>query len=203
MAQRLSFVIAGKLSSILDLDDSSYQWLKYFLECKLLTLANCVVIFTIAAVLHQFLAALVFSLFFLLLRKFAGGYHARTPLQCSILSYLICFSSIYIAHVIPHVAHIIASVILWLISGIAVFIFAPVDHPDLQLSNWEKVRLKFHSRVVIICECGFALCAFFLPVQSYYVMLASISIFAGAVTMTGGQIYNKWEERRNEKAEHS
>lgn len=175
MAQRTSSIIAGKLSSMLNLDDSTYQWLKYFLECKLITLANFVAIFTLAAILHQLLAALVFSLFFLILRKFTGGYHARTPLQCGIFSCAMCFATIYIAYAIPPDAYVAVSITLLLVSSVGVYCLAPVDHPNLQLSESEKRRLKSQSRIVIICECILAACAFLTPVPSYYVMLASMS----------------------------
>ncbi|MCI8307336.1 MAG: accessory gene regulator B family protein [Lachnospiraceae bacterium] len=77
------------------------------------------------------------------LRQFAGGYHAKTPLRCEIISYLTYFlililSTSNICGLLPPIIYIITYILCWTV----IFRIAPVDTAAKRLSLSQKRKLK-------------------------------------------------------------
>ncbi len=96
------------------------------------------------------------------MRHFAGGFHASTPLKCTILSYGTFFIAIFATPALVawmnHILWIPIYIMLW----ISVLAVAPVDTPNKRLDSDQKKRLyKLCIVTCIVMTCLFAALWFF------------------------------------------
>lgn len=108
-------------------------------------------IFTIALLTHQVLGALFFALFYIPLRIFAGGYHAREFRGCNLLS-IISFTLFCLT--VPLVTSIPQSTIyiLIMICSVTIFALAPIADPNKPFEGNDENRNRFRTRIVLVTE---------------------------------------------------
>ena len=100
---------------------------------NILNLVTTVIIGLVLGVLWQML---LFMAAYIPLRSFAGGYHAKTPLRCYILSVLLHTA---IALAIKYVdLHIYFQLGLLISASITVFLLSPVGNENKPLDELEK-----------------------------------------------------------------
>lgn len=94
------------------------------------------IVFSIAAVLLKLPdKMIIFVAFYAPIRKFAGGYHAKTRVGCLLLSLLSTLLMIYISLVISRSPMwYIGAILCMALSIILIFAFAPIDHHNRRLS---------------------------------------------------------------------
>jgi accessory gene regulator protein AgrB len=130
----------------------------------------------------------------------AGGYHAKTPGRCNVLTF-----SVYIANMIlislmkSHITYPLMYTINMIII-VMIFRAAPVDHKNRVLDEFELSKAKKSSRitgVIIVGFCAVSLVLFGLSnTISISTMMgaftASISLFIGSLAR-GGEKYEEAE----------
>lgn len=105
--------------------------------------------FILGMIFHIVLSSVVFFIAFFVIRRFAGGFHAKTELHCQIFSLSFLFLSIAaIKYTMLNVNYQIL-VIINLICTILLPLTSPADTPQKQLSNMEKK--KFKKIIAVIC----------------------------------------------------
>lgn len=95
---------------------------------------------------NQVLNVVIFHFFYDNLRRYTGGYHAKSKIKCFIISCLIIVSSITFWKIIPQYAYNIVAISLSLISTVIILIFAPIDNTSKQFDINEK---KFFRKKLI------------------------------------------------------
>lgn len=92
------------------------------------------------------LAICCYIVCFCMLRKYAGGYHAKSVIGC----YLMTVGSAIIMLLTIRFCRLPIAVIIavWLVSGIIVFLFAPVQNRNKRLDELEQ--LVYRRRAIII-----------------------------------------------------
>ncbi len=88
------------------------------------------------------LPSVFFFVTFFVIRRFAGGYHAKTELQCQIMSLSFLFLSILAMKFLLFNIDDIYLIILNLICVILLPIFSPADTPQKPLSLNERKKFK-------------------------------------------------------------
>ena len=88
----------------------------------------------------HFLSACIYIVTITPLKTLSGGAHAKTPLMCSIISYSVFFLTVYAIPNIRIAPGISFATIILL--GILIFIHAPVNHPNKQLSEDQRKRIR-------------------------------------------------------------
>lgn len=84
------------------------------------------------------------------LRKYAGGYHAKTKVQCYLISVgmlVVAFALLYQPAYHPTVHFILVA-----FSGSYIFMNAPVDHKNKVLDMTERRVYRKRTRIVLILE---------------------------------------------------
>ena len=125
---------------------------------------------------------ILFMIVFFGLRGTTGGYHAKTPTCCYLMTVI---SYLLIMHVIAPVvgSNIIFSIIMVIFASIVIFIFAPVNHPNLDLNEIE-IRMCQHSsrcRVFLLVSCvGIA---YMLSIGISYVTYVILGLALDAVSI--------------------
>ena len=114
----------------------------------------------IAAVLQAFWGAVLFMLFFIPLRSYAGGYHQSSYLRCYLLS-VASFAGLgltcpFLARVLP--LWVVGALLL--LAAAAIFWRAPVADPNKPLDDTQRVKYRARARITLLLELA-ALAAFY------------------------------------------
>ena len=97
-------------------------------------------------ILQEWRITACFVFVFAIVRKFSGGYHAKTELQCTFFSILSIFAGVEITRmIVPGWGLRIA----FLISVLIILIFSPIDSPNKRIDRNEKRDL---CKIVFIIE---------------------------------------------------
>lgn len=117
----------------------------YGAEILLSTVLNGIIALIIASITNTIMPSLIFLASFILLRRTAGGYHAKTHVRC--MTILICIQIVFVLIInnIPQTVIPLYSYISIIFSGISIYIFSPVEHPNKKLKNTEKSLLRKKS----------------------------------------------------------
>lgn len=150
----------------------------YALEKMYTAIVNIVITILIAFLFHMEFEILVFMLFYIPLRNTAGGFHAKTRTQCTILS----VASILI---LIKSAVLVAEFRLWQwIVAISIFIvlflvykFAPVDTANKRLTPEIKLHKRKRAKQIAWIESLILLtCILILPTMKIYIVTAVMAM---------------------------
>ena len=113
--------------------------------------AEQVITYTLLAMVclwtHNILEGLIYAVAFKGIRQYSGGYHAKTLLGCLVGTIAMLLAVVrWIAPFLQ--THPIVMIFLVIISICVLFIFSPVNHPNLNLSKEENPVMKLTGKIV-------------------------------------------------------
>lgn len=110
-------------------------WFRYVLAKKISTILVGIPFLILAFAISNFLSAISFFATYFFVRKYIGGFHAKTVLGC--LSFSLLMELVFLG-VLPYL--ITTPVLLGIlgISVLAILTLAPYNHPNLHLTHEEK-----------------------------------------------------------------
>lgn len=139
-------------------DSSNEDWLRYGIEVRLVTLYVLIPLFVLACFLSGLQCAMPFFASFFFLKRFTGGYHAKTPHGCLLVSLLL---EVFFLTVIHPRLNSVGILLIDLFCFISIFLLAPYNHPGLHLTTEERNALvRASRRTVIILILGNILCMY-------------------------------------------
>lgn len=179
------------------IDEKNSDVYQYGIQ-QLLTLILNLISFLIIGVLFQVvLPTLLFIFFYAVLRIYAGGYHASTPIRCYLFSNVIVILFIIIFKYLP-MTYVGCNFSL-LVSSIFIFFFSPVGSKNKPLDEKEKKHYRTKSIVILLAEIivqqilwriGFSIGGYSI----------SLAIDAVCFMMLLGWIKNKCDNKLKNKA---
>ena len=150
MFQKSTGKITGWLCEKGIIKKSDYEVYEYGIQNLLTVLWNIVTFFAIGAIFHMAFRTLEFVLFYSVLRIYAGGYHANTPIKCYGISNLIILLFIFLFHYLP--INKIGFSVVALICLIYIFCFSPVGTKNKPLDADERKHYKRKACIIIVIE---------------------------------------------------
>ncbi len=129
----------------------------YGFQQGFLLLLNIITTIVIGLIFNMLWQCIVFSLAYIPLRSYAGGYHAKTQLRCYFFSVAMMIIVILIIKYIPWFD--LSVIILTLISSGVILSLAPVEDINKPLSPKEMQVYKKISRLILLFEV-FLVCIF-------------------------------------------
>lgn len=134
----------------------------------------CAILIAVSVGLGKVKEGIIFAVSFMMLRQVTGGFHATTFLKCLIGSVTIFVLSLEVFANLVNNYRAIAT-LLCIISCICIIVCAPVNHPNLMLSQMEKGRLRFASRVVLSVEVALIVLGYIFRLKyQWHIMMAVI-----------------------------
>ncbi|MDD2505187.1 MAG: accessory gene regulator B family protein [Bacilli bacterium] len=122
------------------------QEIKYGLEAIYLNVSKFIVFFTINAFFGIFKESLLFLLFYVPLRSFSFGFHAKKSITCWILSAIAFIGFPYLATLISF--SMITKILVIIYSIFIFYIYSPADTPNRPIID-KKYRLKIKTNTMI------------------------------------------------------
>lgn len=121
----------------------------YALKIFIKGFVNVVTVIVIGQIMSLLIESLVLFASFYILRKFTGGYHAHSFITCYMSSIIIFSLSLLLLKNASSVDTWIWYVLI-IISNLIIITFAPIKHPNKQISKKEANIFKIVSIILII-----------------------------------------------------
>ncbi len=171
------------------LRDEERELYEYGYEAMLNQTINILISIAIAIWLKMPIAVVVFLVCYIPLRSYCGGYHARTNLGCTIISALLLLGICLLLKVIPETIDIPLAVSAFVICGVLVFRYAPVEDSNKPLDAEEILHYRKMSRMVWLLETCVAIPAYLIYRPAGLVIVLSHGVFSVVLCM--GMIRNR------------
>lgn len=170
---KISTLLSEEIGLRLNSSDNDKEVYAYSIEVLLSFFINLIILSLTAYILKKSAELITFIVFFSGLRSFAGGYHAKTHIECISLSFCLfivsALSSTYLREY--------GNSILFLgiaFSLIMVFLLAPSESENKPLSKKERKKYKTISRIVVIILSLLAICLYFTREVTGYIYITAI-----------------------------
>lgn len=109
-------------------------------------------IFVVSIFFHMFPGALAFLLFFVPLRSYAGGCHARTVFSCYLISVVSFAAFCFLVPIISNVASNPVCHLFLVICTIVILILAPIADENKPITITEAKRYKIRTITILAVE---------------------------------------------------
>ena len=126
-------------------------WFQYGLEKRVSTILVAFPFFVLAIVLTNAVTAAFFYISFYWLRARTNGYHSNTIIGCFVVSLLL--DSLFCGLIYP-LLNFQNVLVFMAFSAVAVFLLAPYNHPNINLSKEAVALCRKHARWRIFCLAG-------------------------------------------------
>lgn len=153
MFTRIAEAITIKLLENNIIKSEQYEICRFGFKQGLTIILNIITVIVIGIVVGEFGQAILFIGLYVPLRSNAGGYHARTSLQCYIYSIFLMIAILLVMRylVIPY----FICFIITITSCVMIFILAPVEDINKPLDDTEQIVYKKRTREITILELTF------------------------------------------------
>lgn len=144
MIGHISEALAKKWVSKEIISKEDFELYRYGLFVVLSSLELLIFTLILGIFFKIIIPSLVFFIVFFIIRRFAGGLHAKTELHCQIITLLLLFSSIAVMKYFLSNSNIDYKyfLILYFVSALLLSLFSPADTPQKPLDFKEKIKFK-------------------------------------------------------------
>ncbi len=190
MISKLSKIITNKLILKYNIDNEDADVYAYSIFMVLSFLFFVVLSCSLGIALNCFFESLVFSISFQLLRKYAGGYHARTEKMCIILTSVSSFASIILMRLAQSIELYNVALILSVFLGVVICVLAPIDTPENPLSKDEMIYFRKISVCIVLVIFLILIISFVLKIEKIFVACCMSFVLEG-ILLLAGKLKNK------------
>lgn len=173
-------VITERVVTILQgngiIEEEDRELYSYGLQQGFIIIWNILTTVIIGIIFGQVWESILFMLTYFPLRSSAGGYHARTPLRCYLLSIIMIIAVLISMRL--HIWNSVISFMSVIVSSVVILLLAPVEDSNKPLDATESVVFKKRTKAVLYVLVGMVLFFQFvkLPDASYCITLALIAL---------------------------
>lgn len=116
--------------------------IQYGIEREKIILVSIAIILGLGCVFDIFYLSIIFSLAFCALRRYAGGYHAKTQKRCYVISLIILIMSFIIMKYISKLDHVEGLILLMAFCCGIIWHFAPIENKNKSLDELEQKKIS-------------------------------------------------------------
>ena len=163
----------------------------YCFEVMLSTIINALLILIIALITHCVFESILYSVCFLVLRSYAGGYHAKSHIGCVCTLMFFYGSFLLMVKIFNSEVLKIINVVFANFSLLLVFLFAPVDSKNNPLDEERRLLLGKKAIISTIVIITVAELINFSTVNTKLSFAMLSAVFAVAISLIVGIIKNR------------
>ncbi|MGN9165753.1 accessory gene regulator ArgB-like protein [Tissierellaceae bacterium HCP3S3_D8] len=173
------FVINGII------EDEERDIYSYGLHQGLLIIINIMTAMLIGFIFKGLWEVIIFMMAYIPLRIYGGGYHAKTELRCYFFSVALIVISLLLIRSIPIVKFTVLAIAS--ISGVIVYVLAPVEDKNKPLDDIENKVYKRRTRIILAIEILAVLVLYILGFKEASLVI-SVAILMLSLMMIGGRL---------------
>lgn len=159
-----------------------YDWCVYFLQGKVYTAFVLFAILCFFSIFFGFINTGVFMLVLIKLRNHTGGYHAKSFLNCFVLSVIIVLFGLQAGLLFSKVSLLLPLAALSL-SVLIILKLAPINHPNIHFTTKEFAANKVLVQKFILAVSAIALMLMLLNWQIAYIIISAVMTDALSVVL--------------------
>lgn len=179
--------LTKKLSHHNVIASEQYEICRFGFQQGLTILLNFLTIAAIGLAMREFLHAMMFLAAFIPLRRFAGGFHAKTPVRCYLYSaFTVC--AILLAIKLSVLTRFIC-IFVFSVSCAVILLLAPVEDKNKPLDNIEQIVFRKRTHIVAAIETTLFVISYVLQMDGVLVCL-SWAFAAVALLLAAGKCRN-------------
>lgn len=138
MCGRLSGRLTKWLVKAGVISEEDYEIYEYGIRLAVMMSVNIAIMLIIGIAFKMLIESVLLLLFFGILRRYAGGYHASTPLRCFALSAVMIALGLIISNYLD--GQWLIDIVIMVVLGIIVLIYAPIPDDNKPLKDGEIKR---------------------------------------------------------------
>lgn len=174
-----NFICSGKIK---ENEQELYEYGIFILLSNILFISVTVVLGSIFRLLPQ---SLIFFVTFIVIRQYAGGYHASTELQCEIFTTLCILASIIMMNLISGNLSFAIILVLSAFSSVFIFVFAPIDTDEKALDEVELKIFCKRTKLILIIIVAVIIVSLCLQLKSICIPCCISLILEGILLLAG------------------
>ena len=177
MAEKIAFIFVQK--GIAEKDRSEIY--SYGLELLIATLLNGILVFATALIVGVVSQTVFLLLPFFLLRRLAGGFHAKTHIGCMTGFLTVYWVSLYVLKSLPTGSLVIVSAVMLTVSAAIILCIGAIVHENNPVEENDYITFKRKARITtsILFAVGMT-GLYFCPVWAVWFSFG-VSIAAGSL----------------------
>ena len=157
-------------------DEEVYE---YGLQLLLSTLFNGIIALVLAIISGTLWQCICYLAVFILIRKSAGGFHAKTHLRCCcILAVVLSLFIVFIKFVLTNIYTAITALAV-VFSVAVILLFAPLEHENKPISDKDKKRLRKIS-VIYAILISFVISLLFITNMKEIMVCLALGMFTAS-----------------------
>jgi len=173
MINRLSGKLSNSLGNSMNSTDQEKEIYAYSIEVLLSLILNLIIIFETAYIIGKIPEFIVFIIFFSGLRTYAGGYHAKSHIECMTESFIVFFISAMSSTWFKSSGEFIITTGI-ITSIYLVFKYSPSESENKPLNNSKRKRYRIISKSMLIIFCSVIIILYFYRIQTNYIYLTAV-----------------------------
>lgn len=180
-----------QMKTINGIDESEKEIYLFGFYQGIILLLNIVTTLVIGIILNMFVESILFLIFFIPLRIFAGGYHAKTQLRCYVMSTI---TTVLILYLILFLQENMGGIIIgvYIISVCIIWKLVPVQDKHKPLDSKEQIKYRKRVQKLIIFITCILGCLYFFGNQ----VISSV-IIGVVYQLTIILILGEWKNKIN------
>lgn len=148
-------------------------------------------LFALSVCVGNFFETLLFFTAFMVLRIYAGGYHASTRVRCYLISLLMYTIFSIILFAIPAHWYLLLTVLASIIAFMCIALWAPVIHKNRNISQESFSRCRKISLLICVVEVLVFLGGQILLQESKLLFAFGLGTFSAAITVPIAKLAEK------------
>lgn len=135
-----------------DDDEETLELYEYAIYIVLAAILHIVTIVILGVCFNLLIESIVFYCSFILIRKFAGGYHAKTPIRCYLFSVILSIMMLFFIEFVNSTsfANFFVFMIIELFCVVLILLISPLDTENNPLNRREKKMYKKIASIISI-----------------------------------------------------
>jgi accessory gene regulator B len=136
-----------------------------------MTVLNILITIVLGIIFNELYQSILFSIGYIPIRSFSGGYHAKTPQKCTLFSTIMMVIVLLLMKLVLPTSLIL---LMWMISSVVIVVLSPVQDENKPLDDVEVKVYKRRTRLLLCFESIIILVSVLLRVTivSYCLTLA-------------------------------
>lgn len=198
MINNLSAQLTNRLISKGTISENEQELYCYGFFMLLSQLLYFILAAVFGLILGCFFESVIFYIAFQFIRRYAGGYHAKTETRCEILSLISLIACIILIRLSNSYNLRMGMFLLSIISSICIAIFSPIDTPEKPLTKNERKHFRKITLIILFVIIIAILTTYFLKFNALLIP-CSCSVFLEAILILCGKIQCKSKKQNTVK----
>lgn len=193
MITRLSNMIADFFIRRKVIESEERDIYIYGCEALFSAISNLVILFVCGIMTGEIVSAFLFLFIFVLMRKYCGGYHAQTHLQCN---FVFALTTLAILLIVKNnfLMDSFVFIITLITSDIIIFWLAPIVNVNKPLEDFEIIR--FRKAAITLTIIFTIIAVLLIYIYKAVSIIIALTLLAVSIAMLYAKLFTKGDAKK-------